>query len=275
MALAVMSRAPPAPLLDERSRPRDGSGARGYHRRAMQQRDEEETLEAGPAESPARSASRATRSTVHLDDGGPSVTPRSEQVELVESDKTDSAHPFAEKINWYAVCADERKGVVIEARGAWVKLREPDDPDAGAQPAPKEFSVAIGSIPSCMKRKPRNWHVPALPSGGGGGAATGISMIAAAAAARGELSAVGSSRGSDSDDDDDGAPGGSRASKKPKAARAPAKPQATAAERSKTKSVAVWAGNPALERTVLPLLLGLKIVRTAQAWMAITFATER
>ena len=26
-----------------------------------------------------------------------------------------SAHPFAEKINWYAVCADERKGFVIEA----------------------------------------------------------------------------------------------------------------------------------------------------------------
>ena len=33
----------------------------------------------------------------------------------MESDRTDSAHPFAEKINWYAVCTDERKGVVIEA----------------------------------------------------------------------------------------------------------------------------------------------------------------
>ena len=89
--------------------------AKAASKRKAKQRDEEETLEAAPAESPARSASRATRSTAHLDDGGPSVTPRSEQVELVESDKTDSAHPFAEKINWYAVCADERKGVVIEA----------------------------------------------------------------------------------------------------------------------------------------------------------------
>ena len=74
-----------------------------------------EPLEAAPAESPAPSARRSTRSTIHLDDDGPSVTPRSKQVELVESDKTDSAHPFAEKINWYAVCADERKGAVIEA----------------------------------------------------------------------------------------------------------------------------------------------------------------
>ena len=60
----------------------------------------------------------------------------------MESDKTDSAHPFAEKIiNWCAVCAaaDERKGAIIEARGAWVKLREPDDPDAGAQPARGSF----------------------------------------------------------------------------------------------------------------------------------------
>jgi hypothetical protein len=84
-------------------------------KRKAKQRDEEETLEAAPAESPAPSARRSTRSTIHLDDDGPSVTPRSKQVELVESDKTDSAHPFAEKINWYAVCADERKGVVIEA----------------------------------------------------------------------------------------------------------------------------------------------------------------
>ena len=84
-------------------------------KRKAKQRDEEETLEAAPAESPAPSARRSTRSTIHLGDDGPSVTPRSKQVELVESDKTDSAHPFAEKINWYAVCADERKGVVIEA----------------------------------------------------------------------------------------------------------------------------------------------------------------
>ena len=47
------------------------------------QRDEEETLEAAPAESPAPSARRSARSTIHLDDDGPSVTPRSEQVELV------------------------------------------------------------------------------------------------------------------------------------------------------------------------------------------------
>ena len=64
-------------------------------KRKAKQRDEEETLEAAPAESPAPSARRSTRSTIHLDDDGPSVTPRSKQVELVESDKTDSAHPFA------------------------------------------------------------------------------------------------------------------------------------------------------------------------------------
>ena len=84
-------------------------------KRKAKQRDEEETLEAAPAESPAPSARRSTRSTIHLDDDGPSVTPRSEQVELVESDKTDSAHPLAEKLNWCAVCADERKGAFIEA----------------------------------------------------------------------------------------------------------------------------------------------------------------
>ena len=42
--------------------------AKAASKRKAKQRDEEETLEAAPAESPARSASRATRSTVHLDD---------------------------------------------------------------------------------------------------------------------------------------------------------------------------------------------------------------
>ena len=44
-----------------------------------------------------------TRTTGDDDDGDGDIRPAAR------------AHPFAEKINWYAVCADERKGVVIEA----------------------------------------------------------------------------------------------------------------------------------------------------------------
>ena len=72
------------PARDEGA-PDDPPAGSPTSKRKAKQRDEEETLEAAPAETPAP-VGRSTRSTVHIDDDGPSVTPRSEHVDLVESE---------------------------------------------------------------------------------------------------------------------------------------------------------------------------------------------